>query len=184
VRIHPRVDPPTPPGTPVPPGASTRPWAPRLRALDHRRAPARPQAPARSRAQEAGFTLVELLVVLVILGLVMGLVGPRVLGYLSGARERTMRLQIESFAAALDLYYLDLGRYPSNAEGLEALVRAPASAGGRWAGPDLKQPKVPEDPWGNPNQYHTPGRTTPYTIVSLGPDGKGGATSQQQADTR
>jgi general secretion pathway protein G len=138
---------------------------------------------ARDRTGEAGFTLVELLVVLVILGLVMGLVGPRVLGYLSSSRERTMRLQIESFASALDLYYLDMGRYPSNAEGLEALVKAPSAGASRWAGPYLKQPKVPEDPWGNPYQYHVPGKSAPYTIVSLGADGKGGAATQQ-ADSR
>jgi general secretion pathway protein G len=140
------------------------------------------RASGRNRAGEAGFTLVELLVVLVILGLVMGLVGPRVLGYLSSSRERTMRLQIESFASALDLYYLDMGRYPTNAEGLDALVKAPAGNANRWAGPYLKQPKVPDDPWGNAYQYHVPGKSTPYTIVSLGPDGKGSVT--QQADSR
>ena len=146
----------------------------------------RPRFRNASRADrhgEAGFTLVELLVVLVILGLVMGLVGPRVLGYLSSSRERTSRLQIESFASALDLYYLDMGRYPTNAEGLDALIKAPAGAGARWAGPYLKQPKVPEDPWGNSYQYHVPGKSTPYTIVSLGPDGKGGANAQQASGT-
>lgn len=125
----------------------------------------------RRRDREGGFTLIELLVVLVILGLVMGLVGPRVLGYLSSSRERTARLQIESFASALDLFYLDYGRYPNNNEGLEALVRRPAD-GDHWAGPYLKRPDVPNDPWGNPYQYHVPGRNTPYSISSLGPDGK------------
>lgn len=125
--------------------------------------------PRRDRA--GGFTLVELLVVLVILGLVMGLVGPRVLGYLSSSRERTARLQIESFASALDLFYLDFGRYPNNNEGLEALVRRPAD-GDRWAGPYLKRADVPNDPWGNPYQYHVPGRNAPYSISSMGPDGK------------
>ena len=136
-----------------------------------------------TRDSEGGFTLVELLVVLVILGLVMGLVGPRVLGYLSSSRERTMRLQVESFASALDLYYLDMGRYPTNTEGLDALIKPPAGGAGHWAGPYLKQPKVPEDPWGNPYTYHVPGKSTPYAIVSLGPDGKGGATTDQ-ADSR
>ena len=126
------------------------------------------------RNRTAGFTLVELLVVLVILGLVMGLVGPRVLGYLSSSRERTMRLQIESFASALDLFYIDAGRYPSNAEGLDALIKAPTTDK-HWAGPYLKQPKVPDDPWGNAYEYHVPGKATPYSIVSLGPSGKAAA---------
>lgn len=123
------------------------------------------------RDRHGGFTLVELLVVLVILGLVMGLVGPRVLGYLSSSRERTAHLQIESFSSALDLFYLDFGRYPTNSEGLEALVRRPTS-GAQWGGPYLKQASVPNDPWGNPYEYHVPGRTSPYDITSAGPEGK------------
>lgn len=132
----------------------------------HRRRAATPR-PRRDR--HGGFTLVELLVVLVILGLVMGLVGPRVLGYLSSSRERTAHLQIESFASALDLFYLDYGRYPTNSEGLEALVRRPAS-GTQWGGPYLKQANVPLDPWGHPYEYHVPGRSSPYEITSPGPD--------------
>ena len=129
------------------------------------------------RDRTGGFTLVELLVVLVILGLVMGLVGPRVLGYLSSSRERTAHLQIESFSSALDLFYLDYGRYPTNSEGLDALVRRPPS-GEHWAGPYLKQPNVPVDPWGNPYDYHVPGKAGPYSIISAGPDGKGGGTQR------
>ena len=135
----------------------------------------RPAAGRPRRDTTGGFTLVELLVVLVILGLVMGLVGPRVLGYLSSSRERTAHLQIESFNSALDLYFLDNGRYPTNSEGLEALVRHPASEP-HWAGPYLKQANVPSDPWGNPYTYHTPGKTGAYAITSAGPDGKGGST--------
>jgi general secretion pathway protein G len=125
---------------------------------------------SRIRDVRGGFTLVELLVVLVILGLVMGLVGPRVLGYLSSSRERTARLQIESLASALDLFYLDYGRYPTTSEGLDALVHKPGS-GDRWAGPYLKQGNVPKDPWGNPYDYHVPGKTGPYAITSPGPEG-------------
>ena len=124
------------------------------------------------RDARGGFTLVELLVVLVILGLVMGLVGPRVLGYLSSSRERTAHLQIESFNSALDLYFLDNGRYPTNSEGLEALARRPASEP-HWAGPYLKQANVPVDPWGNAYTYHVPGKPGPYAISSAG--GKGGS---------
>lgn len=124
-----------------------------------------------ARDRRGGFTLVELLVVLVILGLVMGLAGPRVLGYLSSSRERTAKLQIESFSSALDLFYLDNGRYPSASEGLQALVQRPASAES-WSGPYLKQGVVPPDPWGRPYEYRVPGRTGPYLVTTLGPDGQ------------
>lgn len=140
----------------------------------------RPAGVRARRDRHGGFTLVELLVVLVILGLVMGLVGPRVLGYLSSSRERTARLQIESFASALDLYYLDNGRYPTNSEGLDALVHRPAS-GAQWSGPYLHQVSVPLDPWGNPYQYHVPGRSSPYEITSAGPEGQHGGANQQHA---
>lgn len=131
-----------------------------------------PEGRARRDAR-GGFTLVELLVVLVILGLVMGLAGPRVLGYLSSSRERTARLQIESFASALDLFFLDNGRYPTTSEGLQALVRRPP-ASESWSGPYLKQGSLPADPWGRPYEYRAPGKSGPYAIISLGPDGQRG----------
>lgn len=131
-----------------------------------------PASPKR-RDRQGGFTLVELLVVLVIMSLVMGLVGPRVLSYLSSSRERAARLQIQSFATALDLFFLDMGRYPTAPEGLEALVKAPAGQG-RWAGPYIQQGEVPTDPWGNRYEYRTPGRTKGYAVASLGSDGKRG----------
>lgn len=133
------------------------------------------QARDKRRDRRGGFTLVELLVVLVILGLVMGLAGPKVLGYLGSSREKTAKLQIESFASALDLYFLDNGRYPSTSEGLDALVKRPAAAES-WSGPYLKQNTVPPDPWGHAYEYRAPGKSGPFAIVSLGPDGqKGGA---------
>ena len=150
--------------------------------IDGLRARSRQSVPRRTHSRDTagGFTLVELLVVLVILGLVMGLVGPRVLGYLSSSRERTAHLQIEGFASALDLFYLDYGRYPTNGEGLDVLVHKPAS-GERWAGPYLKQASVPKDPWGNPYEYHVPGKSGPYAITSAGPDGKGSGGTEHAA---
>src|SRR5882724_10682538 len=93
---------------------------------------------------EAGFTLVEILVVITIIGLIMGLVGPRVLGYLSDSKVKAAQIQIQGFSSALDLYYLDNGRYPTSAEGLRALVQRPDGAA-TWNGPYLKGSSVPSD---------------------------------------
>jgi general secretion pathway protein G len=128
-----------------------------------------------SRAGEAGFTLVELLVVLTIISLILGLVGPRVLNYLGESRVKTAKLQIESLGSALDLFYLDAGRYPTSAEGLSALAQKPPGIP-VWNGPYLKGGKVPLDPWGNPYQYRSPAERAPYEIVSLGSDGREGGT--------
>ncbi len=127
------------------------------------------------RDRDGGFTLVELLVVLVILSLIMGLVGPRVLNYLSDARVRSAKLQIDSLAAALDLFYLDAGRYPSQSEGLTVLIKRPPSVDG-WNGPYLQQSTLPLDPWGKTYEYRVPGRNGPYQIVSFGSDGREGGT--------
>ena len=127
------------------------------------------------RDKRGGFTLIELLVVLVILSLIMGLVGPRVLSYLSDARTKSAKLQIESLSSALDLFYLDTGRYPTTSEGLDALVQRIPNAD-RWNGPYLSQSTVPIDPWGNAYEYRSPGDTGPYEIISLGADGRKGGS--------
>src|SRR3954447_23177081 len=101
---------------------------------------------AAGREGERGFTLVEMLVVITIIGLIMGLIGPRVLNYMSESKVKTARIQIQSFGSALDLFYLDAGRYPTTAEGLAALVRPTGGVAG-WAGPYLKGGSVPNDPW-------------------------------------
>ena len=129
----------------------------------------------RNRDGQAGFTLVELLVVLVILSLIMGLVGPRVLSYLSDSRVKAAKLQIDSLSAALDLFYLDTGRYPSKSEGLDVLIERKPSVE-HWNGPYLQQNALPLDPWGNPYEYRIPGDKTAYEIVSLGADGREGGT--------
>lgn len=121
-----------------------------------------------SKGQSA-FTLIELLVVLVILGLLAGLVGPRVLRYLGGAKSDTAQLQIEELGAGLDLYHLEVGRYPNNDEGLRALTSAPSGVS-RWNGPYLKKKDVPLDPWGNSYQYKYPGENGDYDLYSLGRD--------------
>src|ERR1044071_9771399 len=103
------------------------------------------------RDGEQGFTLVEVLVVITIIALIMSVVGPRVLNYLSEAKVKAAKIQIESLGSALDLYFLDTGRYPSSSEGLAALVQKTGTAIG-WNGPYLKGNAIPNDPWGRPYQ--------------------------------
>jgi general secretion pathway protein G len=123
------------------------------------------------RAGEAGFTLVEMLVVITIIGLIMALVAPRVLNYLSESKIKAAKIQIQSLGSALDLYYLDEGRYPTTSEGLAALVQRPENSP-TWNGPYLKGGFVPDDPWGSPYVYRSPGEHGPYDIVSYGSDGQ------------
>lgn len=127
----------------------------------------------------AGFTLIELLVVLMILGLLAGLVGPRVLKYMGGAKSDTARLQIEEFGAGLDLYHLEVGRYPTTEEGLEALSRAPAGVD-NWNGPYLKKKTIPMDPWGRPYHYRSPGENGDYDLYSLGRDNADGGEGEDE----
>jgi general secretion pathway protein G len=127
---------------------------------------------------EAGFTLVEMLVVITIIGLIMALVAPRVLGYLSESKVKAARIQIESLSAALDLFYLDNGRYPASSEGLTALVQRPASVPA-WNGPYLKTGSVPMDPWGHPYLYKIPGDHAAYEIASYGAAGEHGGAGEE-----
>jgi general secretion pathway protein G len=133
----------------------------------------RPRPSAR-RSGEHGYTLVELLVVLAIVGLLAGLVGPRVLGHLSDSKVKAARIQIDGFAVALDLFYLDNARYPTSGEGLAALVQKPDGLN-VWNGPYLKASALPADPWGRPYIYVAPGQHGAYDIVSLGAEGREGA---------
>lgn len=134
-----------------------------------------PGRPRVVRQAEQGFTLVEMLVVIAIIGLIMGLIGPRVLNYLSESRVKAAKIQMQSFASALDLFNLDAGRYPSTAEGLTALVR-PTPGVAAWNGPYLKGGKVPNDPWNNPYIYRAPGEHGAFDIISLGSDGQEGGS--------
>ena len=124
---------------------------------------------------EEGFTLVEMLVVITIIGMIMALVGPRVLNYLNDSRVKSAAIQIQSFGSALDLFFLDAKRYPTTSEGLGALV-TPVPGVKFWNGPYLKGGVVPRDPWGNAFVYKQPGKDAPYEIRSLGSDGQEGGT--------
>ena len=128
-----------------------------------------------------GFTLIELLVVLAILTLLAGLVGPRVLNQLGGAKSKTAGVQIADLDKSLELFKLDVGRYPTTEEGLDALVKRPGSVNG-WTGPYLKGGD-PTDPWGHPYRYANAGASGGLDIVSLGADGAPGGEGEN-ADIR
>lgn len=132
-----------------------------------RRPPRRYRA---DRPGEAGFTLVEVIVVISIIGLFMSLVGPRVLNYLTDSKLKAARIQAETLASAVELFFIDVGRYPLEAEGLEALVRAPRAVS-LWNGPYLKGTNVPRDPWGNAYLYASPGNGRSFTVTFAGQDG-------------
>lgn len=129
--------------------------------------------------QPRGFTLLELLVVLVVLGLLVSIVGPKYFSQLGKSEAKAASAQIASLAKALDLYRLDVGSYPSGAVGLTALNTNPGSEP-KWKGPYL-QKGVPADPWGRPYVYKSPGEHGDYDLVSLGKDGRPGG-SEENAD--
>jgi general secretion pathway protein G len=127
-----------------------------------------------ARRGAAGFTLTELLVVLVILGLLAAIVAPRLMGsVLGGAKTKTAAAQIHALATALDIYRLDVGSYPNSESGLESLVSAPPDAEG-WAGSYLTGKKVPKDPWGNPYHYRLSDDGMSYVLTSYGADNSEG----------
>jgi general secretion pathway protein G len=127
-----------------------------------------------AQARFSGFTLLELLVVLVILGLLAGLVAPRMFGNVSKSEVKVARAQIASLETAIENFRLDMGRYPSTEEGLAALVNAPSNDA-RWSGPYLKK-AVPSDPWGHAYQYKQPGERGDFDLLSLGRDGRAGGS--------
>lgn len=131
------------------------------------------------RPKHKGFTLLELLVVLVILGLLASLVGPQVLRHVGSSKSQTAALQISELGAALDLYRLEVGRYPSNNEGLEALIKKPSGVS-NWNGPYLKKKLVRLDPWGNEYVYEYPGTHGDYDLYSLGADASTGGEGENR----
>jgi len=129
-------------------------------------------SPAR---KSSGFTLLELLVVILIIGLLTGIVAPRFMSQISRSEVTTARAQMDAFRKALEAFRIDNGRFPTTSEGLEALVTAPAGAT-RWNGPYL-QGAIPADPWGTPYQYQSPGPSgRDYQVMSLGRDRALGGT--------
>lgn len=130
----------------------------------------------RKPSPESGFTLLELLVVMVIMGLLVGLVAPRLFAQIGKSEIKTARAQIAALETALDQYRLDTGHYPTTEQGLAALVTQPANES-RWQGPYLKK-AVPDDPWGKPYVYQQPGSHGEFDLLSLGKDGRPGGDGE------
>lgn len=129
-----------------------------------------------SPAAQRGFTLLELLVVMVIIGLLAGYVGPKYFAQIGKSEIKAARAQIDALEKALDQYRLDVGRYPTSDIGLAALTKRPA-AESRWEGPYLRK-EVPADPWGNPYHYVQPGEHGEFDLYSVGKDGKPGGDGE------
>lgn len=123
--------------------------------------------------RNAGMTLIEILVVLVLIGVVLGIVGGNFIGKGEKAKADAAKIEISQIGQTLDLYKLEIGRYPTTQEGLQALIAAPAGVT-NWNGPYWKRPTVPKDPWGNEYKYVSPAQNAPYEILSLGADGREG----------
>ena len=136
-------------------------------------------APNPRRAR--GFTMLELLIVVVIIGLLAALVGPRFFGQLSKSKQQAARAQVENFRKALDTYKLDVGRYPTTEQGLQVLITRPGSDT-KWNGPYLDK-EVPVDPWGKAYLYRQPGEGRDYDLISYGEDGSPGGAGEA-ADIR
>jgi len=127
----------------------------------------------------SGFTLIELLIVMVIIGLLAALVVPKLIDKVGKAKSKTAKAQLELFSTAIDLYKLDIGKYPSQDTGLQSLITKPGDAQ-NWDGPYMKKEKIPKDPWGADYIYTYPGAHGDYDIVSYGADGSEGGSGDNQ----
>ena len=137
----------------------------------------------KKRLNTQGFTLIEIMVVLVILGILAGLIVPRIIGRPDEARQMKAKIQIQSLETALQLYKLDTGNYPGTEQGLSALVEAPSTGelAKSWReGGYLEKGKVPKDPWGNDYIYLSPGTHSDFDLISYGADGTGGGDGKNE----
>ncbi len=128
--------------------------------------------------EKKGFTLIEMLVVIIIIGLLASLVAPKLFNKLASSKQKVAKAQIEMVGTALDAFRLDVGRYPTTQEGLQVLWKDPGNIK-KWDGPYLPKP-IKEDPWGHPYIYKCPGEHGPYDLYSLGADGKPGGTGENK----
>jgi general secretion pathway protein G len=142
--------------------------------------PGQRRALLRRGRNDAGYTLLELLVVMGILAVLTAIATPQLMGYFGKAKTQSVQIQIENIGTALEMYYMENGSYPSASVGLKALVEATPEAP-RWNGPYLKKAKNLMDPWGRPYQYNFPGSNGDYEVFSLGPTGKAVSASAGQA---
>ncbi len=132
----------------------------------------------KKRRDERGFTLIEIMIVVIIIGLLAGLVGPRLFGKLTQAKQKSAKAQIELFGTALDAFRLDIGRYPTTEEGLKALREKPSGLDA-WKGPYLPK-EIPMDPWGKPYIYKSPGEHGEYDLFTYGLDGVEGGEGENE----
>lgn len=130
------------------------------------------------KTKRTGFTLIEILIVIAIIALLASLVTPRLFGKLESSKQKIAKTQIELIETALDMFRLDVGRYPTSQEGLKVLWQNPGNIP-NWNGPYLKKP-ILKDPWGNPYIYISPGKHGPYDLYSLGADGKPGGSGENK----
>ncbi|MCX7073282.1 MAG: type II secretion system major pseudopilin GspG [Methylococcales bacterium] len=128
---------------------------------------------------QSGFTLLELLVVLGIIAMLAGIVGPQVMKHLGESKTKAAKVQVEDFSAALDMYKLDMGKYPTSDQGLQALIEAPEGSK-RWNGPYLRKAKTPADPWQNEYHYASPGAHGKFDLFTYGADDKEGGEGEDQ----
>lgn len=132
----------------------------------------------KNRKKEHGFTLIEMLIVMVILGLLAALVGPRMFGKVGKSKQKAAKAQISLFETALDTYRLDVGKYPTTEMGLQALRDQPEDVE-RWDGPYLPK-EIPVDPWGHAYEYRCPGDHGEFDILSFGSDGSPGGEGEDE----